>query len=373
MVSIARKNLFHDKRRLAIILIGLATAIVMILYGFGSITGTIDESVGLIDKIDTDIWVMGEGNTDILTPSIIAEDTIESIKEIKGVERVHKLIYSVSKIEKGEKQLREIFIIGFELRSEVGLPWGLITGNINDLNKNDTIILDESIERRLGNIAIGDSVKINNEVQEVTGICTDAKMFIHPYVFTSYENAKKLCRLRENETNFILVGVNSDYKAEKVVSEVNKINGLDAFTRSEVRENTINYYIFETPIGMGFGLSIMIGFFISIVIIVLTIYTATIERIPEFGTLKAIGASRKNIYGILIEQVVISVTLGFAIGLICSYILGMVITRITLLPIAITPVSIITVYCLTLLLSIIGSFLPIRRLNRIDPAIVFRV
>jgi len=103
MVSIARKNLFHDKRRLAIILIGLATAIVMILYGFGSITGTIDESAGLIDKIDTDIWVMGEGNTDILTPSVIAEDTIKSIKEIKGVERVHKLIYSVNKIEKGEK------------------------------------------------------------------------------------------------------------------------------------------------------------------------------------------------------------------------------------------------------------------------------
>ena len=82
MVSIARKNLFHDKRRLAIILIGLATAVVMILYGFGSIIGTIDESVGLIDEIDMDIWVMGEGNTDILTHSIITEDTIEGIKEI---------------------------------------------------------------------------------------------------------------------------------------------------------------------------------------------------------------------------------------------------------------------------------------------------
>ena len=197
-------------------------------------------------------------------------------------------------------------------------------------------------------------------------------MFIHPYVFTSYENAKKLCRLRENETNFILVGVNSDYDAAKVVSEVNKISGLDAFTRSEVRENTIDYYIFETPIGMGFGVSIIIGFFISIVVIVLTIYTATIERIPEFGTLKAIGASVKNLYGILIEQVVISVTLGFVIGLVCSYILRMVITGITLLPITITPVSVITVYLLTLILSIFGSFLPIRKLNRIDPAIVFR-
>lgn len=372
MVSIARKNLFHDKRRLAIVLIGLSTAIVMILYGFGSIAGTIDESVGLIDKIDADIWVMGEGNTDILTNSIIAEDTIESIREIGGVERVNKLIYSVNKIEKEDKQLREIFIIGFELTSKVGSPWNSISGNIDDLEKNNTVILDESIERKLGNIAIGDQLKINNETQEVVGICTDAKMFIHPYVFTSYENAKKLCRLRENETNFILVGVKPGHDVKKVVSEINKISGLEVFTRSEVRENTINYYIFETPIGLGFGLSIMMGFFISIVVIVLTIYTATIERIPEFGTLKAIGARRKNIYRILIEQIVISVTLGFVIGLICSYILGMVITRITLLPITITPVSIITVYGLTLLLSIIGSFLPIKRLNRIDPAIVFR-
>lgn len=372
MVSIARKNLFNDKRRLAIVLIGLATAIVMILYGFGSITGTIDESVGLIDEIDADIWVMGEGNTDILTNSIIAEDTIESIREIEGVERVNKLIYSVNKIEKEDKQLREIFIIGFEPTSKVGSPWNLISGNIDDLEENNTVILDESIERKLGNITIGDYLKINNETQEVVGICTDAKMFIHPYIFTSYENAKKLCRLRENETNFILVGVKPDYNVEKVVSEVNKVNGLNAFTRSEVRENTIDYYIFETPIGLGFGLSIMIGFFISIVVIILTIYTATIERIPEFGTLKAIGARRKNIYGILMEQIIISVTMGFVIGLICSYILGMVITRITLLPITITPVSIITVYCLTLFLSIIGSFLPIKRLNRIDPAIVFR-
>lgn len=372
MVSIARKNLFGDKGRLAIILIGLATAIVMILYGFGSITGTINESVGLIDKIDADIWIMGEGNTDILTNSIIAEDKIEDIREIEGVQSVNKLIYSVNKIEKGDKQLREIFIIGFELDSNIGLPWNLISGNIDDLEKNNTVIVDESVERKLGNITIGDRLKINNETQEAVGISTDAKMFIHPYIFTSYENAKKLCRLGENETNFILVGVEEDHDVKKVVTETNKISGLNAFTRSEVRENTIDYYIFGTPIGMGFDLSIMIGLFISIVVIVLTIYTATLERIPEFGTLKAIGARRKNIYGILIEQIVISVTLGFVIGLVCAYLLGMAITRITLLPVTITPVSIIIVYCITLLLSIIGSFLPIKRLNRIDPAIVFR-
>ncbi len=50
MVSIDRKNLFHDKGRLATTLIGLTAALVLVLFGMGMFLGTIDESVTIADR-----------------------------------------------------------------------------------------------------------------------------------------------------------------------------------------------------------------------------------------------------------------------------------------------------------------------------------
>jgi putative ABC transport system permease protein len=373
MVSIARKNLFHDKGRFAITLTGLVASLTLILFGMGMFIGTIDESVVIMDHTSADIWVVQEGNKDILTLSTIRDKRDNRVKAIQGVKSTHRLIYSPANVKRA-KTLSPVMIVGLDLRTGVGAPWKLVSGDL-DLRRSDTIVVDQSLERNLGKISVGDSISVTSKTdisQRVIGISQGAKWFINPYIFTSHENAQKLAGLGTEDTNFLLVELEPGLDPAQVARDISAIDGVDAFDTSAIRANTRNYMIFESGMGLGIGTMVVAGFCVAAIIIALTIYTATVERVPEFGTLKAIGASKRDIYKILIEQVLVSVTIGYALGVLCFFAVATLVTRLMLMPVKITPTALALAYGVTLALSLVGSFSSIRRVNRVDPAIVFR-
>jgi putative ABC transport system permease protein len=373
MVSIARKNLFHDKGRFAITLTGLVASLTLILFGMGMFIGTIDESVVIMDHTSADIWVVQEGNKDILTLSTIRDKRDNRVKAIQGVKSTHRLIYSPANVKRA-KTLSPVMIVGLDLRTGVGAPWKLVSGDL-DLRRSDTIVVDQSLERNLGKISVGDSISVTSKTdisQRVIGISQGAKWFINPYIFTSHENAQKLAGLGPEDTNFLLVELEPGLDPAQVARDISAIDGVDAFDTSAIRANTRNYMIFESGMGLGIGTMVVAGFCVAAIIIALTIYTATVERVPEFGTLKAIGASKRDIYKILIEQVLVSVTIGYALGVLCFFAVATLVTRLMLMPVKITPTALALAYGVTLALSLVGSFSSIRRVNRVDPAIVFR-
>ena len=371
MVSIARKNLFHDRGRFAITVIGIAASLMLIFFGLGMAVGTVDTMVSIVDHANADIWVVQEGNKEMLNPSVIRGNVTEDIHKITGVKGIYKLIYSQSKIEKGGTQLNGM-IVGFNLNESTGLPWGLVSGDVSALYRNNTIIIDKSAQQELGELSIGDHVEIGDIPQEIVGMTENVKSFIYPMVFTTHKNAQKLCGLQSNETNFILLEIEPNHDKKHISDEVSKIGGIDAFSTDEIRKNSIDWMFYKSGMGVGTLTFAAVGLFVAIIIISLTIYTATMERLPEFGTLKAIGASKKDIYGILVEQVFWSVTIGYVAGLILS-ILGIIaLTSVMLMPIKVTLDLAVIAYLLTLLLSVLGSITSIRKVNKIDPAIVFR-
>jgi putative ABC transport system permease protein len=264
-------------------------------------------------------------------------------------------------------------ILGSNLTSRVGAPWSTASGNIDDLRQNDTIIVDQSIEAKFNKQLTGESVLIDSIPQNVVGISTDSKWFTYPMVFTSYENAQKLCGFTVNQANYALVEVQSNYNPLKVSKDISRIDGVNAFTSSQIRDNTRNWIIFESGAGIGLVISAAVGWAMATIVGTLTIYTVTMERTHEFETLKAIGASKKDVYKILLEQVFVSVTFGYAIGVICAHVAVAVIERITLLSITITTDILIIAFFLTLILSTLGSILSARKVNKADPAIVFRL
>jgi len=371
MVSIARKNLFHDKGRLAITLTGLAASLILILFSSGMSIGTLDTMVVIIDQTDADIWVMQQGNKSLMSPSVIQDSAIDKIKKIDGVRNVEKLIFADVKLEKGKTQMLSS-LVGFSLKNKVGKPWNLASGKISDLSDDEAIIVDDSIQKKVGDISISDQLKVNGIEQKVVGFSKDAISFINIFVFTSFENGQKLCRLQPQETSFVLVGLDAGADPAKVSASISKIKGVDASPRAKIRKATRDFMIYESGMGMGIGIMALVGLFVAAVIIALTTYTSTMERIPEFGTLKAMGASKRDIYRIVLEQVFLNVNIGFIIGAIAAFGITNLVIRYTLMPVKITLAALFFAYFSTLILSFLGSFTSIRKVNTIDPAIVFR-
>ena len=372
MVSIARRNMFREKGRFAVTAIGIAASIMLILFGVGMSMGIWDSMVTVVDHSNADIWVLNSQNVDMAQgQSTIQQNVLTRIESISGVQNVTPLVYSAYVAEKGSAK-QTVQIVGVDGSNSLIDPWNLVSGKISDLNSENSIILDESAQLALGKLSVGENLTINGSPEEIVGVCSGAKSFLYPMLFTSEENAQKLCNLNSNETNYLLVKVQQPQDVAQVIKQIAQISGVNALSNSQIRTNTVNYMLYQSGIGAMVAVFAGVGLFVAVTIVSLTTYTATMERVPEYGTLKAIGAAKRDIYKILIEQAFWPATIGFIAGLALSLAATSVITSLTIMPIEITVQLVVAVYGLTVALSVLGSLLSIRKVGKIDPAIVFR-
>jgi putative ABC transport system permease protein len=117
----------------------------------------------------------------------------------------------------------------------------------------------------------------------------------------------------------------------------------------------------------------VVGFIVALAIVALTVYVATLARRREFGVLKALGARNRVLYRVVLVQAVLSVAVGFAIGLVFTIALGFAIARTDLsLELAITAGSLAKVGLFAAIIAGLAAVLPIRQVAGVDPAVVFR-
>jgi len=118
---------------------------------------------------------------------------------------------------------------------------------------------------------------------------------------------------------------------------------------------------------------IVVAFVVGLAVIALTIYTSTVERVRDYGVLKAVGASPRQLFAVVVRQSVVVAVLGYALGTILAFVTGKAIQD------AVPEFATIyrwqdlaAVFGAALVMSIIAAVVPIRRVASVDPAIVFR-
>ena len=120
------------------------------------------------------------------------------------------------------------------------------------------------------------------------------------------------------------------------------------------------------------GLMVLIGLAVGTTVIGLTIYTATAERSKEYGVLKAVGVKNRRLFSIVLKQTLISAVVGFLIG-VCLY-FAIVNVTFYALPIVYFYLSygyFVILFMTSLLTGTMASFIPLRKINRIDPVETF--
>ncbi len=107
------------------------------------------------------------------------------------------------------------------------------------------------------------------------------------------------------------------------------------------------------------------------VIVALTTFSAVLDNIREFGTLKAIGATNWDLAKLLFAQSVAYALLGSLIGL-------TLVTRVAdgirspKFAIIITPTLAVGTTLMMIVLCIVASSFALVRLRKLEPAMVFR-
>lgn len=372
-VDIARKNLFHDKVRLAITLVGIAFSVVLILVQIGVYLGMMYNTASIITHTDADIWITARNNRNFDFSLPFPEHRENKAKAVEGVAWAENLIlvWSLIKLEDGGSE--NVELVGFNPDTGVGGPWDMIKGRIEDVKYHQGVIVDESSFSKLGMLEIGDYREIIDKRVRVVGICQGARRITTaPILFSSYKTAQALTPWMEEQTVFVVVKVEPGADVRVVQRRLEEVMDLeDVYTKEEFAWATQTYWTFNTGIGVGFGFTILMGILVGAVIVSQTIYSATIEHLKEFGTLKALGADNRTVYGVILKQAVLSGILGYTIGLWINAVIVHLYRhagQIVIQPLGLFGVDLV----LTIATCIVASLISVRKAMQVDPMEVFR-
>jgi putative ABC transport system permease protein len=373
MVDIARKNLFHDRTRFIITVVGVTFSVVLIFSQFGIYLGFMENASIIIDNTLADIWVTSKNSANFDFAMPFAERKLNKVRQTPGVVWADTLLLGWGHLRRKDGGQETIALVGFNPETGVGGPWRLLAGDFQSMKVSKTIIVDESAYAKLGVLRVGDQVEINEQRVRVAGISQGVRGFTTaPYVFTSYRAAGQILdAYARDRTAFIVVRVTPGADPHEVAARLREIRDVDVYTRAQYSWKTRLYWTWETGIGVGFGLTVLMAIIVGVVIVSQTIYSATIEHLREFGTLKAIGATNRDVYLIILKQALINALIGYVIGLALT-LLAVRLLGATGMVLVIPFELMAAVFGLTMAMCATASVVSVRKALSVDPLVVFR-
>ncbi len=371
--KIARQNLFHDGVRLCVTLTGIVFAVVLITVEIGLFLGFTHTISAVIDNSGADVWVTSRGvkNFDIALP--LKEHKYYQALSIPEVKDAARFIIRFADWKKPDGLQESVEIIGFETEKSMGGPWNYVRGSNAMLDLKDAIIIDQLYMEKLGVSRLGEHVEINQKKARVAGYTRGIRSFTtSPFVFAALETASHYTHLEPDEFTYLLVkGKDGVHPKALKAALLRNINHVDVYTTEEFSEMTRKYWMFNTGAGTGLLIAAFLGLVVGMVVVAQTLYATTLDHIAEFATLKAIGAPNSYIYGILLSQATLSALLGYGLGILAASAISDMShfsATVIMLP---TTLKII-MFFLTLTMCVLSALISIRKVMRLDPALVFK-
>ncbi|WP_306535267.1 ABC transporter permease [Geobacter sp.] len=374
MLYVAIRILLYDKIRSLITLLGVVFAVGLIFAQVGIYLGLMETSSAVIDNTQGDIWVTSKNSKNFDFAQPFPEHFYYQVRSAKGIEWAEKLIVTFGLIKQKEGGTEQIEIIGYNPDTLVGAPWEMKEGDARKVKNGNFVIVDESARKRLGSIQLGEYRDILFKRLQIVGISQGAKSFTTaPLVFTSYEIAQGLVAwIGPDNTVFVVAKVAPGFSTDDVVKQLRgQLKGVDVYSKEEFSRKTRLYWTIETGVGFSFMLTILISFLIGMLIVGQTIYNSTMEHIKEFGTLKALGAGNVEIYKIIFSQAFINAIVGYLLSLVITLFSVKFYEAAGMVMVVKGGVN-LAVLGLTLFMCLSAALVSVRKIKRIDPAILFR-
>jgi putative ABC transport system permease protein len=135
----------------------------------------------------------------------------------------------------------------------------------------------------------------------------------------------------------------------------------------------MDYYLGHTGIPINFGTTVILAFLVGCAIAGQTFYLFTVENLKQFGTLKAMGMSDRQVVGMILIQALVVAGIGYGLGVGLATIYGIVAQEEMPLLAFFLPWQVLVITGVAVvLIALVSSLLSIRRVIVVEPAIVFQ-
>jgi putative ABC transport system permease protein len=373
ILTLAFRNLFHDRIRLAVTLIGILFSIVLVAVQLGLYLGSSREITANIDNAKGELWITAFGAKSFEDGGMhLTQKERQAALSTPGVKSVAPVFSMFAEWRKPNGGSGRVVLVGADAEDNGIAPFNLVEGTWDDIKAPEGIAVDKSYLSDLGITGVGSTAQIANGRVRVRALTDDVRSFTQsPYVYLPINRARALLDVPSNVSTFHLVTLEPGADLESVRAEIAKrVAPAEVLTKQEFLNRSLKQWLFNTGAGAALIGGALLGTLVGTVIVAQTLYSSTKDHINEFATLRALGSSSSYIYKVILAQAGMSALLGYALGMAIALLI-VYSAQGSALPIMMTPTLAAGLLALTLFMCAISAVSAIFKVTNIDPATVF--
>ena len=373
ILTLAFRNLFHDRIRLAVTLVGILFSIVLVAVQLGIYFGASRMITSVIDQSKSDLWIMTFETKSIEEGGVLLTTGMRhQALATPGVRSVIPLVVSFAEWRKPEGGSTRVVLVGTDIENGGLVPFGIIEGKPEDIREPDGVTADHTYLSWLGISGIGSTAQVAQGRVRVRALTKGVRSFTQsPFTFTTLSRARSLLGVDGDKSSFFMVQLEPGADIESVRKSLSaNLDGTEVLTNAEFRSRSLKQWLFRTGAGVALIGGAILGILVGTVIVAQTLYSSTKDHLNEFATLRALGSSSGYIHKVILAQASMSAVIGYVLGMTIA--LGILyLSRSTPLPLVMTPGLALTLFGVTLGMCAVSALSAIMKVMKIDPATVF--
>jgi len=358
-MKLAWKELKHSKTKFLLIESIIILMIFMVIFLSGLANGLARAVSASIENADAKFFVISDDAENMIGTSSLPKEILGQVTSMTG-DNVTNLDIQRTNLITSQSDTK-IDVTYFAIDTNGFLLPKITEGSaISNLDTQYTIVLDSSF--RDDNIAVGDVVKDSTTgIQlKVVGFTKDEMYGHSPVGFISM-----------NTYNDINLKINPDFKEKYNAiaiqgSDINniKIDGMSVIDKATIVSNIPGYLAEQLTINMIVWVLVVV----SAAILGVFFYVITIQKLKQFGILKAIGMEMREITMMLTSQVLILALFGTIIGNVLAFGMASILPRS--MPFHLEIPTVIVISVVFIIVTLVTSLLSIRKVAKVDPIVI---
>lgn len=356
MDNLVTSNIKQRPIRTLVSVAGIALGVSLVMLFTGLARGMSNDLQRRASNVRAELIFMRPGAIQLtVSTANLSTQYVDRLKAIEGVEDALPIIRHFFQGNKGFgfEQIDGVDWDGYARMNGISLVEGRAPTGME-------VVIDESKARK-NNLQVGDTLKLLGEKEyRIVGIYSPESGARVKMSLAALQEALET----KGKCTFIFVKLKSGDQLRDVASQIDR-----ELPGNSIQATRDVFTSFESSIPyLGVFLRVLVGLatVVSALVVMLAMYTTITERTREIGILKALGASRGYIVGIIEKEAIIISLIGLVAGFGVSLIAGYFISKFYGLLFEYSWTWAITAAAIGLFGGVLGALYPAVRASNLD-------
>lgn len=368
----AIRSLIWEARRYIPGILAVGFSAMLIAMQVGLLVGLIGVVSVPIENSSADVWVMYPNTPACDLGRPIPKYWLERVWSQPETAVADEYIqgFTYWKTPTGATEL--VIVIGCNLESGALGPTENLPKELKVLlTEPNSVVLDAKDSKRLDVTAYGQEGEVSGQTVRVVGFVKDMSSISGPYVVTSLATARKLLRLRHDQTTYLLARCKDKKDAPELVKKLNEFPRMTAREANQFSIQSQWHWIGKTKAGVALGFAAVLGLAVGGSVTSQTLYAAVAASMRELAVLQALGINRWRMRLFVLQQAFLVGLFGLLLAGPLTF--GLAQVALSLGTKAVLPWWLLTASaCVTMLMAFGSGLVALRSLKGVEPANLLR-